>query len=102
VGSVVIYKVIDAWKSNSKFLVYLYHMLCFWELVLQNRIKNNAGDRNYIKTTAGLGIQTLVGYQLGPQGSVGVLHVELGSVCYSLALSEIRTSVFLGALGKCY
>ncbi len=47
VGSVVIYKVIDAWKSNSKFLVYLYHMLCFWELVLQNRIKNNAGDKNY-------------------------------------------------------
>ena len=29
VGSVVIYKVIDAWKSNSKFLGYLYHMLCF-------------------------------------------------------------------------
>ena len=47
VGSVVIYKVIDAWKGNSKFLVYLYHMLCFWELVLQNRIKNNAGDKNY-------------------------------------------------------
>ena len=43
-----------------------------------------------------------IGYQLGPQESVGVLDVELSSVCYSLALNEIRTSVFLGALGKCY
>jgi len=46
-----------------------------------------------IKITACLGILALVGYQLGSRESVGVLHVELGSACYSLALNEIRTCI---------